>query len=95
MKRQRKERELPVDGSDIIPSLVDPAYECVRIRATGGGEGPAEPPPGGEPEPEEPRLCPDGYVPRRRRRPPYELEGKRIRTSGPAQRNPAAADEEP
>jgi hypothetical protein len=88
--RQREERELPVDGPDVIPSEVDPAYECVRIGAGVDGEAPAAPPPGAQPEPEGQRLCPEGYVPRRRRRPAYRLEGKRIRPSGPAQRNPAA-----
>ncbi len=89
MGRERKERELSVEGPEVIPSPVDPDYECVRIDTAAGGKAPAAPPPGGEPEPEEPRICPDGYVPRRRRR-TYELEGKRIRSSGPPQRNPRA-----
>jgi hypothetical protein len=80
---------VPVEGPDVIPSDVDPAYECVRV-----GAGVAAPPPGGQPEPERRGLCPEGYVPRRRRRPSYELEGKEIRASGPAQRNPVA-DEDP
>jgi hypothetical protein len=72
---------LPVDGPDVIPSEVDPAYECVRIGAQVGGTPQAKPPPDGQPEPEGPRLCPEGYVPRRRKRRPYELEGKRIRAA--------------
>lgn len=65
----------------MIPSPVDPEVECVRA------EGLAEPPepeagPAGEP------LCPPGYVPRRRRREPYELHGKTIETGRPTERNP-------
>lgn len=84
---EREERELSVEGPETIPSPVDPDYECVRIDVAAGGKAPAAPPPGGEPDSEGPRLCPDGYVPRRRRR-KYKLDGKRIRPSGTPQRNP-------
>ncbi|WP_426361837.1 hypothetical protein [Streptomyces sp. E-08] len=79
------------DRPEVIPSEVDPDIECVRIDEAGGA---AEPPPyppspsqaGGAP-PGGVRLCPDGYVPRRRRR-DYRLDGKRIVTDSPATRNP-------
>jgi hypothetical protein len=80
---------MSVEGPDIIPSTVNPDYECVRI---GGSAHPelAEPPPEASPHEEEsgPALCPQGYVPRRRRRPSYELEGKQIRSAGPPEHNP-------
>jgi hypothetical protein len=80
---------LPIEGPAVIPSPIDSDYECIRIDVAAGGELPARPPLADEPEPEGARLCPEGYVPRRRRR-RYELEGKRIRSSRPAQRNPRA-----
>ena len=83
MGRQWKERKLPVDEDGVIPSPVDPDYECVPVALAG------EPPPGGHEEPPGPRLCPDGYVPRLRRR-EYDLDGKVIRSHGPAEHNPDA-----
>lgn len=77
------------DRPEVIPSEVDPDIECVRIDETGGA---AEPPPY-PPTQEHPppgrgvRLCPEGYVPRRRRR-DYTLDGKRVVTDSPATRNP-------
>lgn len=86
----RTERELSVDDG-VIPSPVDPDYECVPTGGT-AGESPVVPPPGGLEEPAGPRLCPEGYVPRRRRR-TYPLQGKLIRPSPSPVRNPAADDE--
>jgi hypothetical protein len=82
---------MPVEEPDVIPSEVDPDYECVRIGGSEHPGPPAEPPPGPEAEGERESgraLCPEGYVPRRRRRPRYELDGKKIRSTGPAERNP-------
>jgi hypothetical protein len=76
----------PVDEGGVIPSPVDPEYECVPVRAIDSAP---TPPPGGEKEPYGTRLCPDGYVPRRRRR-VYDLDGKVIRTGRPPERNPDA-----
>jgi hypothetical protein len=82
---------MPVEGPDVIPSEVDPDYECVRIGGSEHSGPPPEPPP--DPGAEEEHqsgggLCPDGYVPRRRRRARYELDGKKIRSTRPAERNP-------
>ena len=56
-----------------------------------GGLCTARPPPGptdaSNADPAVTQLCPDGYVPRRRRA-PYRLEGKQIKTSEPPTRNP-------
>lgn len=71
---------------DVIRSDVDPDYDCVRLGATAPGGAVATPPSRGH-EAEGPRLCPDGYVPRRRR-PPYRAEGKRLVGSEPPERNP-------
>jgi hypothetical protein len=84
---QREERELPVDEDGVIPSPFDPDYECVPVAAA--GEPAPSPPPGGQDEPPGPRLCPEGYVPRRRRR-EYDLDGKVIRSHRPAEHNPDA-----
>jgi len=73
---------------DVIPSEVDADYDCVRMGATAPDGVVAAPPPGGD-ESDGPTLCPDGYVPRRRRR-PYRSVGKRIVTDGPPEHNPAA-----
>ncbi|MET9375550.1 hypothetical protein ABZX98_15540 [Streptomyces sp. NPDC002992] len=78
------------DRPEVIPSEVDPDVECVRIDVAGGAaESPSyspaqdqHPPPG-----RGVRLCPEGYVPRRRRR-DYTLDGKRVVTDSPATRNP-------
>jgi len=78
---------LPVEEDGVIPSPFDPDYECVPVATE--GEPPPSPPPGGQDEPPGPRLCPDGYVPRRRRR-EYDLDGKVIRTHRPAEHNPDA-----
>jgi len=75
------------DRPDVIRSEVDPEYDCVRLGATAPGGEVATPPPGGDEDPTGRRLCPDGYVPRRRR-PPYRAEGKRIVRDEPPERNP-------
>ncbi|MFB7449644.1 hypothetical protein [Streptomyces sp. NPDC056194] len=78
------------DRPEVIPSEVDPDVECVRIEKAAGT---AEPPPHPPPQDQHPppgrgvRLCPEGYVPRRRRR-DYTLDGKRVVTDSPATRNP-------
>jgi hypothetical protein len=81
--RPRQEPELPIDEPDIIPSLVDPDCECVRVFP---GERPSEPPPGDAAL--GPELCPEGYLPRRRHGPGYELRGKTVVTGRPPERNP-------
>ncbi len=91
---------MSIERPDVIPSPVDPDYECVRIGSSAHPESLAEPPPSPQtdatlPDEEaEQALCPEGYVPRRRRRPRYELDGKRIRSSRPAERNPNPPPEE-
>jgi hypothetical protein len=73
----------------VIPSPIDPDVECVRIDTqtpSGDVAGPPSPPAAaGEGTP---KLCPDGYVPRRRQRADYTLEGKRVVGKGPPIRNP-------
>jgi hypothetical protein len=61
---------------DVIPSERDPDFECVRIGSQDPSGHAVEPPPGGA-EDAGSRLCPEGYVPRRKRR-AYRLVGKRI-----------------
>ena len=76
----------PRKPPDVIPSEVNPDYDCVRIGSTVPDRVVAAPP-SEVAEAKKGRLCPDGYVPRRRRR-QYRLEGKRIVGEGPAERNP-------
>jgi hypothetical protein len=73
----------------VIPSPVDPDVECVRVD-TQVPTGELPPPPGPQPTGgnDSPSLCPEGYVPRRRRRRDYTLEGKAIITGTPPIRNP-------
>lgn len=72
----------------IIPSPVDPDVECVRID-TQVPSGELAQPPGPSPtDGDDSHLCPDGYVPRRRRRGDYTLKGKEIVTGTPPKRNP-------
>ena len=78
---------MSVDEDGVIPSPFDPDYECVPVAAA--GEPAPSPPPGGQKEPPGARLCPEGYVPRRRRR-EYDLDGKVIRAHRPAEHNPDA-----
>lgn len=77
------------DRPPVIPSPVDPEIECVRIDTQIPSDElaqPPGPPPTGSAG--SPRLCPDGYVPRRRPRRDYTLEGKEIITGTPRKRNP-------
>jgi hypothetical protein len=72
-----------VNEPEVIPSPVDPDCECVKLAA---GERLASPPPGEDSL--APELCPEGYVPRRRRGPAYELRGKQVITGQPPEVNP-------
>jgi hypothetical protein len=76
----------PEEVPDVIPSKVDSNYDCVRLGSTTHDGQIASPPPGGG-DAEEARLCPEGYVPRRRRG-PYEARGKRMVSGEPPVRNP-------
>lgn len=76
----------PGDAPDVIPSEVDPAYDCVRLGSTSAEPDVAQPPPGGH-EGGGPGLCPEGYVPRRRRA-PYRAEGKHLVSEKPPEHNP-------
>ena len=77
------------DRPRVIPSSVDPDVECVRMdtQVPSGelAQPPASPSIGGD---ESPRLCPEGYVPRRRKRRDYNLKGKEIVSGTPPKRNP-------
>lgn len=72
----------PGEPPEVIPCAADPDFECVRI-----GSYVAATPPDGSAEVSEDRLCPEGYVPRRRR-PPYDSSGKIIQPGQPPERNP-------
>jgi hypothetical protein len=79
----------PDERPEVIPSAVDPDYECVRLDSqVPSGEVATPPGPSPEREDEGTRLCPDGYVPRRRRRTDYDLRGKSVVTGDPPERNP-------
>jgi hypothetical protein len=78
------------DRLDVIPSEVDPDYECVRLGSTIPDGTLATPPPGGRGS-EGSRLCPEGYAPRRRRK-PYRAEGKRAIREGTPGRHPGSSD---
>jgi hypothetical protein len=82
---------MAAEPDDVLPSVLDPEVECVRIgsRAHLGDHlgAAAAPPPGAEPEVDS-GLCPPGYVPRRRRRRYDSAEGKRVVTGEPPTRNP-------
>ena len=76
------------DRPPFIPSPVDPDVECVRTD-TQVPSGELAQPPGPSPTSDDsPSLCPDGYVPSRRRRSDYTLNGKEIVTGTPPTRNP-------
>ena len=74
------------DLPDVLPCDADPDYECVRIGSQGLPR-PASPPPGGRADPG-PALCPEGYVPRRRRNRTYTSDGKVIHRTWPPERRP-------
>jgi hypothetical protein len=79
--------ELPV----IVPSSVDPDYECVLVdpdAATAPPETDEEGTTDTVPEPVTEPLCPPGYVPRLKPRPPYESEGKVVISPDPPEENP-------
>jgi hypothetical protein len=68
----------PDRDRDIIPSPVDPNYECIPIESQVADGAVASHPPGGNRSSGRP-ICPDGYVPRRKtNRPRYKLNGKVI-----------------
>jgi hypothetical protein len=72
------------DRPAVIPSELDPDIECVRIDEPSDLAQPPGPPVAAD----GPKLCPDGYLPRRRSRGGYQLEGKRIVTDASPIRNP-------
>lgn len=64
----------------VLPSAPDDEYECVLVdpeaaRAPSASER-------GE------SLCPPGYVPRRKRRAPYRLQGKEVVSEDQPEQNP-------
>lgn len=68
------------DPPDVIPCESNPDFECVRTASQTPTGGIATPPdPGTQADTD--ALCPEGYVPRRRRK-PYRSEGKVIRKDG-------------
>lgn len=71
---------------EVLRSTVDPLYDCVPIDSQTPDGNIAEPPPDGI-EQEGQSLCPDGYVPRLRRR-DYGLSGKQVITGKPPERRP-------
>jgi hypothetical protein len=77
----------PGSGSGIFPSLIDPECDCVPIGSQTPDGRVAAPPSDDEGDAEP--LCPEGYVPQRRRR-KYDLEGKMVVTNAEPERNPAA-----
>jgi len=79
----REKPMMSVDEPEVIPSAVDPDCECVKV--TPGPEL-STPPPGAVKLGR--ALCPEGYVPRRRRRATYQLRGKEVVTGSPPQPNP-------
>jgi hypothetical protein len=76
----------PGDAGDVIPCEADPDYECVRLGSQSPASTVATPPDETPDTPGGLRLCPEGYVPRRRRR-PYRLEGKVVRRDQPPTHN--------
>jgi hypothetical protein len=80
----------PGRGREMFPSSVDPEYDCVPIGSQ-TPEGRVAAPPDDDEREAEP-LCPEGYVPQRRRR-KYSLEGKVVVTGTEPKRNPAGDDE--
>ncbi|MFF8407562.1 hypothetical protein ACF06P_38760 [Streptomyces sp. NPDC015684] len=88
--------DIPTDDDhpEVIPSEVDPDVECVRADLVGERSGPPpcpehEEPPGppSSPAVSGRRLCPEGYLPRRRQR-DYTLDGKQIISDSPPTPNP-------
>lgn len=75
------------EAPEVIPSAVDPDYDCVRAGSQDPSGALPSPPSESQPAEGAERLCPDGYVPRRRSR-DYELDGKRVITGRPPEQNP-------
>ncbi len=92
----REERKLSVNSgkekrSKIFTSLVDPDFECVPIESQTPNGRVAEHPPGSAQR--SGRLCPEGFVPRRKRR-RYTLDGKVIiDPESTPERNPSSENE--
>jgi len=74
---------MSVEEPEVIPSAVDPDCECVKVTP---GTKLSTPPPGGVKIGR--GLCPEGYLPRRRRRATYQLRGKEVITGRPPEPNP-------
>ena len=71
----------------IVPSTVDPDYECVLVDPDAADAPPVIADDGTTgPRPE--ALCPPGYVPRLRPRPPYESDGKVVISTESPEENP-------
>jgi len=83
MSAGQKAGRHPVDGRSRLRVRAHRFADLVRP----GGHTPS-PPPTREEHADERRLCPDGYVPRRRRRPRYRLEGKSLVTDQPPEPHP-------
>lgn len=69
------------DPLDVIPCVADPMYDCVRVGSPAHSSEPVATRPPGPDDRNDSQLallCPPGYVPRRRRRPHYELHGKEL-----------------
>ena len=66
------------DLPDVLPCPGRPDWECVRRGSSAHGGPVAAPPPGPAAQGQREGLCPEGYVPRKRHRRAYDLEGKRI-----------------
>jgi hypothetical protein len=81
----------PGNGREIFPSFVDPDYDCIPIGSQTPDGRIAEPPNDGERETKP--LCPEGYVPQRRRK-KYSLKGKVVVTDAAPERNPTAKDQD-
>jgi len=77
------------DRPPVIPSPVDPDVDCIRVDLqTPSGEiaqPPGPDPPGADAAP---RLCPEGYVPVRRKQRDYTLKGKVVVSDTEPKRNP-------
>ena len=69
----------------ILPSGADDEYECVLVDPLAAAA-PSEGEPGEH-------LCPPGYVPRRKRRAPYRLQGKELVSEDPPEENPGEPPE--
>jgi hypothetical protein len=64
----------------VLPSALDDEYECV-LADPEAARAPSASKPGTS-------LCPPGYVPRLKRRPPYRLRGKEVVSEDRPEQNP-------